>query len=427
MCSIIGRSMKIFIGLRDTASNESGLHQGFGEIGVKSVLCLLESNPYTRAKPSEKPPWIERLAADYRALEQTQLTTGFAKKRRQRAMLMCRWRMLFWAIGNCDTFILGYRSTFFGFRELPLLRLLRKRIIYVCYGSDARPPYLDGNWINEPAESAQRLVELTAETADALARIERWAHVVVNRPVHAQFMRKPFVDKEQIGRPCSVAGELLPDSGADGVTRDVRILHAPSASKCKGTEHIRGVIEALRAKGLRIEYSEITGQPNAAVLEAIKQSDIVVDQAYADIPLAGLSTEAAFFGRAALVGGYAKSIPTACPTELFVAPQDMGAAAERLIREPAYRASHAKSQHEFVMTNWTARAVAERFRQLAKGDIPAGWIVKPEGVRYLHGCGADESRVQQAVREVVKHAGKSALKLDHNATLRDALLRWAGA
>lgn len=423
--------MKIFIGLRDTASNESGLKHGFDQLGVKSYLCLLENNKCARSVPSSKPAWVERLAGDYRDLAATPLNTGFAKRLRQRAMLVCKWRIFFWALMNCDAFILGYRSTFFSFRELLLLRLMKKRVIYVFYGSDSRPPYMDGNWINEPAMPVAELAALTRETADAVATIERRASIVVNRPVHAQFHRRPFVNKEIVGRPCNVEDALLPDSGADGVSRAVRILHAPSVSKAKGTDHIRNVIAQLEGNGLKIDYREITGQPNCVVLDAIRESDIVIDQAYADIPVAGLGTEAAFFGRCALVGGYAAGLPandaSGCPTTLFVQPHDMLAVAGKLVREPAFRIESAAKMHAFVTKNWTSKIVADRFVRLARNDIPAGWIAQPHSARYFRGCGADESRVAASVRDLVKFSGPSTLALDHDSALRDELIAWSAA
>jgi len=44
--------------------------------------------------------------------------------------------------------------------------------------------------------------------------------------------------------------------------------------------------------------------PNHAVLEELGKCDFVIDQAFADYGMAGFATEAAWFGKTAVVGGY---------------------------------------------------------------------------------------------------------------------------
>ena len=86
--------------------------------------------------------------------------------------------------------------------------------------------------------------------------------------------------------------------------RLIRILHSPSSPEVKGTYLIRQAINALKAKGYPIDYVEIMGKPNTVVIAELEKCDFIVDQLYSDTPMSGFATEAAFFGKTAVVGGY---------------------------------------------------------------------------------------------------------------------------
>ena len=48
-----------------------------------------------------------------------------------------------------------------------------------------------------------------------------------------------------------------------------------------------------------------SGQPNSVVLEQLARCDFIIDQLYADFPMPGFATEAAWFGKPAVTAGYA--------------------------------------------------------------------------------------------------------------------------
>ena len=58
----------------------------------------------------------------------------------------------------------------------------------------------------------------------------------------------------------------------------IKIVHAPSNPKVKGTFFIRKSIKKLKKMGFKIEYIELIGVPNDKVQKVISNADIVIDQ-----------------------------------------------------------------------------------------------------------------------------------------------------
>lgn len=60
--------------------------------------------------------------------------------------------------------------------------------------------------------------------------------------------------------------------------RTLRILHAPSNPKIKGTIYIESAITLLKQEGYNIEFICLKNRPHDEVLQAIAESDLVIDQ-----------------------------------------------------------------------------------------------------------------------------------------------------
>lgn len=64
----------------------------------------------------------------------------------------------------------------------------------------------------------------------------------------------------------------------------IKIIHAPSNMKIKGTEFVREAIERLHAEGYQFEYTELKKVPNEEVLAALSQSHIALNQFLGFLP-----------------------------------------------------------------------------------------------------------------------------------------------
>jgi hypothetical protein len=174
--------------------------------------------------------------------------------------------------------------------ELPLLRLLGKRIVLMPYGSDT--------WILDHVPDLswrQALLIEYGELGNRAAAIERrvrrltsQADAVVGCLVHATCL--PRWDVLPLTCYPIDTGRLQPvPPRTEGA---VRIAHAANHRGAKGTEFLIAAVERLRAEGVDVDLMLIEKRPNREALELIAAADIYVDQlvfAYALAALEGMA------------------------------------------------------------------------------------------------------------------------------------------
>jgi hypothetical protein len=328
-----------------------------------------------------------------------------------------------------DVFIYGFGSTFLWYRELPVLKLLHKKIIYCFHGSDARPPYLDGSVMaGDRQVSVAVCTRLTRNYKARLRRIERYADVIVSHPPYAQLQERPFVSFLSLGIPMPAASPVPRELGTA-----VRVVHAPSHPDAKGTPEIRRIVQRLAAEGLPIEFVELSRQPNHAVRAALAGADLVLDQLYSDTPMAGLATEAAAVGCPTVVGGYeAEAIladldDASRPPSAFCNPDAFEHEVERLVMDARARAELGAAARAFVTTSWRPASVAARYLRLASADIPESWWRSPGRREYTHGALLSDAARRALVRQVIEGGGQAALQLDDKPSLLHEIVQEAGA
>ncbi|MBV9411683.1 MAG: hypothetical protein JO148_08805 [Acidimicrobiia bacterium] len=421
------RPRRVFLGLVEVAGYYRNLRDGLEALGVECLFVDLSGNPfdYQSGRQPVGIRMLERLAV-WKAR-----TRGPVRLALALMLSALKVPLLLWAAARFDTFVFGYRSTFLGYRELPWLRRLGKKIVYCFQGSDARPAYLDGSVMApEHGRSIADCLHEVRRTRRALAHIERHADAIISHSPYAQFQRRPFVAWLAIGIPTPpVGGATTPGPlGKGGATR---ILHAPSHAAAKGTDEIRRLIARAEAAGHRLEYTEIMGQPNAVVKRELQRTDLVFDQLYSDTPMAGLASEAAGAGVPALVGGYeSASIVAAAPEgrlppTVYCDPDSTYEALVALVGDAGRRAEIGAAARTFVDEQWAVLAVAKRWLRIVEGDVPNSWLVDPQTIRHVHGVGMSEDRTRKLIRDVISEGGESALGLDDKPELRDALVAFA--
>lgn len=135
--------------------------------------------------------------------------------------------------------------------DLPILRALGKKIVIQFWGSDVR---------------GKRPEELTyLRYADAV--IVGSYHMLDYVPAGAHVVL-PGLDLAQWPRP----------QGRQTQAGPVRIVHAPSRRKTKGTAQVLVALEVLRDRGLPFELELIEGVPHAQAVKIYSTCDIAIDQ-----------------------------------------------------------------------------------------------------------------------------------------------------
>lgn len=427
--------MRIFIGLVDVASYYSGLQKGFEEIGIEAVFVPFFDNRFSRQRE-----WDPRFPALTLIRRLSRLPAKFEGNRYASVVYFrliqpfAKILLLLWALLRCDVFIFGFATTLFGLRELPILHFFRKKVIFVFNGSDSRPPYISGAYARPELDTSPAKCSAAADRIKTNVRtIERYADICINHPPQALFHERPFINHCYIGHPFSIKLDIKKLPAVTGQRDVIRILHAPSNPGPKGTVVVRDLIERLKAEGYAIDYVELIERPNHEVLAELARCDFVIDEIYSDIPLAGLGTEAAFFGKPAVVGGYAQdeirpyALAGGLPMTAYVRPEEVETLVRRLLSDVAFREETGRAAAAFVKTNWAPSHVARAYIRLISGDVPAEWWHDPNTIDYTFGWGLSDAEVRSFLSGYVRSQKPNALHLADKPDLEQKFLALAAS
>lgn len=423
---------KVFIGLIDIASYYSSLKIGFDAIGIQSVFVALENNRFARESSLESKYLILRMLLFVNSIYLKKCENSILKKYYSLIFFpVLKGILLLWAVIRFDVFIFGFGTTFFNYKELPFLRALGKKVIHVFNGSDSRPPYLSGKYIHPDYNiKIEQCVELTKRKKNNLHIIEHNSDICINHPPQAHFHEKNFINYCFVGFPCQF-NNTKTEKKTISSTNSVRIVHAPTAPGPKGTLIIRELISRLVNEGFNINYIELINKPNKEVIDELKICDFVIDELYSDIPLAGLATEAAFFGKPAVVAGYAQdeireyASKAGIPMELYVRPEDIELTVRKLITDAKWREECGRIAKSFVCAHWNPAQVAGRFLRLIRGDIPAEWWHDPQSIEYEFGWGVSKIEAKEFLIRYIQFTGIDGLLLSDKPELQSRILKLA--
>jgi glycosyltransferase involved in cell wall biosynthesis len=334
------------------------------------------------------------------------------------------------ALVRYDAFVFRGGNSFFRLHDLPVLRLLGKRVVVVFFGTDSRPPYMNG-WEVAAGVVGERAVAATVARRRMVARTERHATAVVCHVLTAQLHRRSAVAFLEVGLPRRAASEVPQPASSAGGT--VRVLHAPSSPASKGSDLVRVAVDAVRRRGVDIDLVVLSGRPNSEVLDAITMSDFVIDELYSDSPMAAFAAEAAALGRPAIVGGYGwdevrrVTRPEALPPTHLCHPDGLADAIHRLASDADYRADLGARARRFVVERWSPEAVATRVLALVSGSPPREWMFDPREVVHPYGTGLAVPSLRDSIASVVAVGGRAGLGVADKPRLESRLLELAGA
>ncbi|MEZ0240911.1 MAG: glycosyltransferase [Chloroflexota bacterium] len=423
------RPGRVFLGPLEIAGHYANLEAALRKHGVDALAVDLFSHPFGYRQRAADPVPV-RLARWART-GRREATGSVSRVAWALPAVALTVLLLAWAVIRFDTFVFGFRQSLLGLRELPLLRRLGKRVIFVFHGSDARPPYIDGTQMApDRAVSIEQCIAVTRRTKADIRRIERYADAIVAQPAFCHFFERPVVSFFALGVPWRdrpVAVEAA-SSTAGGTTR---ILHSPSDATVKGSARIREVVNELAAEGLPLELVELRGVPNDVVWRELARCDFAIDQIYSDAPMVGFATEAAVAGKPSIVGGYAwpenhrlfgsRPVP---PVEECT-PESLSDAVRRLAGDRDHRAQLGRQAQRWVLDTWSAPLIAERYIQVFERHPDAAWMFDPMDLRYVEGCGLSREEARSLVRAMLAVGGTASLCVSDKPDLEAAFVAFA--
>ena len=220
----------------NVAGGPGAISAGLRELGVESTLLVFNERPFERGYDVNL-----RLRDTRRA---SSIPFNLPKQL----------RALAWALPRFDVFHFHAGLTLAPQRlTLPLLRARRKGVVFQSWGSDLR---------GRPASDAQYLRGASA--------------VIVGSYLTRRLApRGPWPDYDVV--PPAI---VLHDWEASPVEPGdvLRVAHAPSKRKVKGTDAVLAAVDALQRRGAPVELDLIEGVPNREARKRYAAADVVVDQ-----------------------------------------------------------------------------------------------------------------------------------------------------
>ncbi len=414
---------RISIGPGEVAGYFSRLKSGFDKLGIPSEYFVLSANKFSY----EESDYFLKTAFQ-RVTRLCAHENGIIRLIGSGLALCVRIAVFLYALFRCDVFIFSGFGSFFRFYELPLLRLLGKKVLVIYLGSDARPPIFSGRHLDDdgsyvdPFTAYQEALNMVAR----IRRVEKYSDVIINHTSTAQYFIKPFVRLFAVGMPIDSCLDL--PSLKKNQSNTVQILHAPSRPLAKGSLIFRRIIDELRVEGYLIKFVELMGVPNSVVLQELQRCDFLVDEIYTDTPMGMIATEAAIFGKPTVTGswyvGQSKidNPEFDFPPSLFVEENLVKQSIRKMIEDPEFRLDLGRNAQNFIRNNWDSTKVAQNYLRLIEGDIPETWISNPSKLCYYWGWGLSKDNWQKQVGGYLSSLGDDALLLNHNQKLKEMVL-----
>ena len=405
------------------------------EIGVDAnFVCLNESTLATYAETSRSFS-IRAFIRAYKNFHESRCQSRFSAGR-YAATLSLIWSRLVviaWISLTADAVVFksGQSLSASGI-DIKLYKACGVRVIFIFHGSDSRPPYLNAFYARRPVELLQNW---TVGTEKAVARLAGMADYVIDNPAGAHFHKDERcvlyqvlgnpIDDERIATSSGAPSGAAPESNKRGL----RVLHAPSLAELKGSDLIRACIERLRNEGYPIDYVELSGVSNSAVIAEIRKADLVIDEMYSDIHGATLAMEATACGCPVVVGGYCfdqleKIVPKEfIPPTITCRPEHLFETVKSLIDEPERLKDYRRRALEFYARVGSARETAKRLLVLIEGKAPKEWFFNVQENRLVGVVAGPPAAALKNIRSLQEKYGAGALLLQDKPELARDLPR----
>lgn len=175
-----------------------------------------------------------------------------------------------------DIFHFHYGLTLLPCRiDLPLLKLFGKKVVMHYWGDDIRQNDVSSNYTYAKLEDLKEIYpgKDDGELRKKVKEIERYADATIV----GDFALLPY-------SPSSIVVKQAIDLnqwdfiGTNPMASRIKVVHAPSNRKIKGTDYIINAINKLRENGYDIDFVLLENMDNIQVRTHCKEADIIVDQ-----------------------------------------------------------------------------------------------------------------------------------------------------
>jgi glycosyltransferase involved in cell wall biosynthesis len=187
-----------------------------------------------------------------------------------------------WAAQNYDIFHFFWGESLYGLDQfphldLPLLRWLGKKIFVHFRGLDLVDlKYFDYLRARTAGDDAQEPTISRPDQSRSLGQWRKYAHkLLISEPDLLRVAPEALLVQQAIDLGKWRPERAQPKSNEDGI---IRIVHAPSSRRKKGTEFVEAAVAGLKSLGYWVELILIENIPFDEVKALYEMADIGVDQ-----------------------------------------------------------------------------------------------------------------------------------------------------
>jgi glycosyltransferase involved in cell wall biosynthesis len=151
------------------------------------------------------------------------------------------------------------------------------------------------------------------------------------------------------------------DSGSDGRSQQVVVVHPPNHRRINGTHHLERAVMELRDEGLRIDLRILEGRPNEEIRTAMRAADIVADQfldpGYGMTPIEAMAVGKPMVTRMSPISEELRTESLrSCPL-VDANPENLREQLRDLITNPQQRRELGEAGRDFVLKNHSYEAL----------------------------------------------------------------------
>lgn len=413
---------KIFLGVQEIAGVMERLNNAFHEMGIESDFYCMDNYEFGFDKKDKA------ILRKYQ-IHSNKRIHATKEYMRNWWYFLQMWDILhifFHVLFRYDEFIFIFGHGMFFYNkylskieelEFFILKLFHKKMIMWLCGSDSRAPYCDV-YMYCCANDFERLYRATQKRSKRIKMLEKYM-ILIDGGASSHFHSKPYLIYNCIGVPIDEKERVHVGKKNDD---KIRILHAPSNQKGKGTKVIRNILKEIEKEGYDFNYIEVSGVPHNIVLEKMSESDIIIDQLYSDTPMAGFAAEASVNAIPVIVSGYyaevyKKMLPHPIAPTVYCKPDELKEKIIYLLEHKEERERIGRMEQEYIENYCLSTSVANKFLRIFNDSYPKEWIMNPADNSYIWGGGVNKKMVTNSVVKLIDHYGPQALCLDKNSIL----------
>jgi|WetSurMetagenome_2_1015567.scaffolds.fasta_scaffold23190_3 hypothetical protein len=412
---------RIAIGLEEIAGYGFNLAEGMKENGMECDMLCIYPHKFSYDNGVQTNGLVRLMSGMFSG------ANGKKKMIAHVGHFFLRFPLWIHSLVKYDQFIFLFNNTFFWKLDLPFMRLLRKKVVVVCMGSDVRPVYMNGLFVRDDHSIPLSKIRCKSKKQILSVRLsEIFANDIISCEAISQFEKRPYIDWYWVGIPLEIDQDAGKERFVVSKGDTIRILHSPSNRTVKGSDLISDIISRLKEKGYPIEFTEITNKPHDEVIRELERTHLVIDQLYSDTPMATFSAEASMHAVPVVVGGYLaediiKNDISKVPT-IFCTPDRVEEVVESLLNAPEKLSSFGKMAEGYVKDRCDRKNVAGRYIVILSENKDDVRYRDPYEDRYIKGSGAPLTTMTDTYSRIYHKWGEKGFMLNDRKNLLASVL-----